>query len=155
MDHGTEQKLFAVADLSTSTITLHSLYSRETISYTTCTNATKVKQYMPVAVTTVITYTIHMTDNMIPFDPDATADPSTESTTNKPVVNIPEDDVFIMNQLEDRLAGLARLVDGVGEMLSNWQTGEESYTRDDLGVVERMLNSVEQALVQGEQEPAE
>lgn len=110
---------------------------------------------MPVAVTTVITYTIHMTDNMIPFDPDATADPSTESTTNKPVVNIPEDDVFIMNQLEDRLAGLARLVDGVGEMLSNWQTGEESYTRDDLGVVERMLNSVEQALFQGEQEPAE
>ena len=98
----------------------------------------------------MFTYTTSMTDNIVPFDAELAADLSTESTTN--VNDLSTGDAVdlerkrTLDELEDRLAALARLVDGVGEMLSSWQTGEESHTDDDVGVVTRMINSMEQAL---------
>ena len=105
---------------------------------------------MPVAVVTTFTYTRCMTDNIVPFDAELAADLSTESTTNVNDLST-SDPVELerkrtLDELEDRLAALARLIDGVGEMLSSWQTGEEPHTDDDVGVVSRMITSMEQAL---------
>ena len=83
-------------------------------------------------------------DNVIPFDASVAVDD--QHVPLAKMNQLPADDVKLMNQLEDRLAGLARLIDGTGEMLSNWQTGEEEYSSEDLGVVSRTINSMEQAL---------
>ena len=105
---------------------------------------------MPVAVFTTITYTRYMTDNIVPFDDKLLAALSNESTTSENDLST-GDPVDLerkrtLDELEDRLAALARLIDGVGAMLSDWQTGEEPYTDDDVGVVSRMITSMEQAL---------
>ena len=91
-----------------------------------------------------------MTDNIVPFDDKLLDALSNESTTNVNDLST-SDPVELerkrtLDELEDRLAALARLIDGVGEMLSSWQTGEEPHTDDDVGVVSRMITSMEQAL---------
>ena len=105
---------------------------------------------MPVAVFTTVTYTRHMTDNIVPFDAELAADLSTESTTNVNDLSTSDPTELsrkqTLEQLEDRLAGLSRLIDSIGEMLSSWQTGEESYTDDDVGVVTRVITAVEHSL---------
>ena len=104
---------------------------------------------MPVAVTTVITYTIHMTDNIIPFDAvfdeptpaDSTVD-TTACTTSDPV----SDDVIKLRDVQQRFDTMRTLIDSVCVMIQDWIDANEEYSPDDLGVVSRMVTSLEQAV---------
>lgn len=104
---------------------------------------------MPVAVATVITYTIRMTDNIVPFDAELADDLPVESTvdttaytTNDPV----SDDVIKLRDVQQRFDTLRTLIDSVCVMIQDWIDANEEYSPDDLGVVRRMVTSLEQAV---------
>ncbi len=106
---------------------------------------------MLVAVFTRFTYTIHMTDNIVPFDPELAADLPVESTMSG-VDATTNDDVIKLRDVQQRFDALSTLIDSVTVMIQSWLDEQESYTRDDVGVVSRMVTSMEQALhVHGEQ----
>ena len=103
---------------------------------------------LPVAVSTSSHYTRRMTDNIIPFENDAyEADPAggTRHATDTQLNDV-NDDVKKLVQVRDRYRAIVTLIDHVNRMIEDWASGEESYTMDDIGVVERMCTSMEDAL---------
>ena len=145
-----EQILFAVAYLSTSTITRHRLYIiRYTTRTITSTTSTWVKLYMPVAVVMTSRYTTYMTDNIVPFDAELAADLPVESTMNKASSTTSDtvsDDVIKLRDVQQRFDALRTLIDSVNVMIQDWIDDNETYSADDVGVVSRMAQSMEQAL---------
>lgn len=89
-----------------------------------------------------------MTDNIIPFESDAyEADPAggTRRATDTQLNDV-SDDVKKLVQVRDRYRAIVTLIDHVSGMIQDWESGEEHYTADDIGVVERMCTSMEDAL---------
>ena len=104
---------------------------------------------MPVAVTTVVTYTKYMTDNIVPFDAELAADlpvESTMDTTASTTSDPPSDDVIKLRDVQQRFDTIRTLIDSVNVMIEDWIDEQESYSPDDVGVVSRMVTSMEQSL---------
>ena len=110
---------------------------------------------MPVAVVMTGCYTTYMTDNIVPFDAELAADLPVESTmsgVDSTTSDMASDDVIKLRDVQQRFDTLRTLIDSVTVMIQSWLDEEEPYTPDDVGVVSRMVTSMEQALhVHGEQ----
>ena len=104
---------------------------------------------MPVAVITTVAYTIHMTDNIVPFDPELAADLPVESTmsgVDSTTSVSTNDDVIKLRDIQQRFDTIRTLIDSVNVMIEDWIDEQESYTPDDVGDVSRMVTSMEQSL---------
>ena len=86
-------------------------------------------------------------DNIIPFD--QIIDQPTGHSTDDSTVTTTNDSTTMKDnlvQVRQRYDAIMTLIEHVNVMITSWLDGVDTYTADDLGVVERMCNSMEDAL---------
>ena len=87
-----------------------------------------------------------MTDNIIPFD--KLLAETHESTSDHSADDSPEHDHMMgkLIQVRHRYDAIVTLIESVNLMITGWMDQTAEYTDDDVAVVERMINSMEDAL---------